>query len=196
VIRDRSKALSSIAAPLAMLAVLVACTLWIDVPAARADLDGDRFKSKRWRVRLTTPRNWKASEQSSYPNVLLWMVRQNPPGKILLSAEKMAKASGALDYANRTRKILAEMGFKTRVPQPHPSGAYYLDFSNGSAYLRQALLVVDGVGYALTLSAPNQSARSKHLRAFESVLQSISIDRAKTGKASAQTKPEPDKKKK
>lgn len=129
------------------------------------------------------------------------MVRQNPAGKMLLSAERVSGTLSSAQYANRTRKILQGMGFKTRTPQPHPSGAYYLDFFNKRSHLRQALLVVDGIGYALTLSAPTRADRVKHLRSFEAALQSISIDRGKKddpkpAKGKGPTKSEPDEKKK
>lgn len=156
------------------------------IPAlARADVNGDRFRSPEWRVRMNAPKNWQISEQTSYPNVLLWMVRRSPPGKMLLSAEKQPDHMTSLEYANSTAKVLETLGFTVRQPQLHPAtGAYWVDFDNcpdpaknckGKTFLRQAYLVADGIAYALTLSAPDARTRGKHLRAFDYALRSIRL---------------------
>lgn len=175
------------------------------IPAlARADVDGDRFRSNQWRVRMTAPKNWQISEQTSYPNVLLWMVRRSPPGKMLLSAEKQPDHITSLEYANRTAKVLETLGFEVRQPQLHPAtGAYWVDFDNcpdqsksckGKTFLRQAYLVANGIAYALTLSAPDARTRGKHLRAFDYALRSIRLLRKReassdSGKDESSKKP-------
>jgi len=158
-----------------LLAVSSALAIAVVVAAAaRADIDGDQFESMGWRVRMTAPKNWQLTEQTSYPNVLLWMVRHGPDGKMLLSAERVKKGEDGQAYANRTAKLLDRIGFSSRAPQLHAAtGAYWIDLDNGHVYLRQAFLVADGIGYALTLSARDGRTRSQHLRAFDSALRSI-----------------------
>jgi hypothetical protein len=156
--------------------------------SARSEIDGERFRSKEWRIRMTAPKDWQISEQTSYPNILLWMVRANPAAKMLLSAEHHREAIDALEYALRTSKVLEQMGFQVRPPQLHAAtGAYLIDFDNcdepargcvGRVFLRQAFLVVDGVGYALTLATPDLRTRGRHLHVFDSALRSIRIQRS------------------
>jgi hypothetical protein len=142
--------------------------------SARADIDGDRFESETWRVSMKAPKNWQLTETTSYPSILLWMVRRTPDGKMLLSAEKLDASMDALAYAKATSTLLEKRGFRVRAPQLHAStGAYLIDFDNEKTFLRQALLVTNGVGYALTLSAKDTRTRSQHLRAFDYALRKI-----------------------
>jgi hypothetical protein len=144
------------------------------VAISSADIDNSEFESAGWRVRMSAPKNWQLTEQTSYPNVLLWMVRHGPDGKMLLSAEEVSTGDDALGYANRTSTLLEKMGFTMRAPQLHSAtGAYWIDFDNGRVYLRQAFIVANSIGYALTLSASDSRTRSQHLRAFDYALRSI-----------------------
>src|SRR5215475_13049456 len=71
--------------PLALLAALA-----VVVGLARdsaADLDNLVFTSRPDRVRLIVPRGWRASDQASYPGLLLWMARSQPQGQIELTSE-------------------------------------------------------------------------------------------------------------
>ena len=175
----------SIAALLLAVATLLA---WSGFAAA--EIDGDRYRSKPWKVRMSAPKDWQISEQTSYPNVLLWMVRRNPAGRMLLTAEKHTAKIDALAYATRTIEVLENMGFTVRKPQLHSAtGAYWIDFDNcrepskgceGKMFLRQAFLVVDDIGYALTLAADDSRTRGRHLHAFDYALRSIRIDRDKS----------------
>jgi hypothetical protein len=148
---------------------------WLAAPA-HAEIDGDRFLSRAWRVRLTAPRNWQLTDKTAYPSVLLRMVRRAPDGKMLLTAEKVAAGVDALAYAIRTAELLRTMRFEVRAPQLHAStGAYFIDMHRGSWFLRQAFLVAGGIGYSLTLSAPDNRTRSQHLRAFDAVMRSVQV---------------------
>jgi hypothetical protein len=153
----------------------------VSMQVTRAEVDGDRFESQEWGVRITAPANWRMSQQTSYPNIILWMHRHSPPGTMLLSAERLASKQSSLEYAERTSKTLTELGFTVRAPQVHAAtGAYWLEFDDGKTYLRQALLVTDGIGYSLTLSAPDSTIRTQHLRGFDYALRSIKLDRARS----------------
>jgi hypothetical protein len=145
------------------------------VPApSNAEVSGSEFESALWRVRLSAPRSWQMSERSSYPNILLWMSRRSPRGKMLFSAERLPTAEGAREFAARTVTTLGSLGFQVRAPQLHSStGAYWIDIDKGGAYLRQAFLVSGRVGYTVTLSAETRRSRSQHLRAFDATLRSI-----------------------
>lgn len=141
--------------------------------SSRAEIEGEEFSSETWRIRLTGPKNWQMTDQTAYPNILLRMERRDPAGVILLAAEKVT-GKRAQTYALEVVKRLEELGFKTRAPALHATtGAFVIDFDNGKAYLRQALLVIDDIGYSLTLSAPDPRVRGQHLRAFEGVLRDL-----------------------
>jgi hypothetical protein len=150
---------------------------------ADADVAGSRYQSgDEWGVRITAPTNWDISQQTSYPNILLWMYRRTPAGKMLLSVECMKDKSSSREYAERTAKTLESFVDGTRFqigrPQLHAAtGAYWIEFDNGETFLRQALLVSGDVGYSLTLSANDADTRRKHLRAWDYSLRSIRIDR-------------------
>jgi hypothetical protein len=182
-------------------ALLAIATMLASAGFASAEIDGDRYRSKPWKVRVTAPKDWQISEQTSYPNVLLWMVRRNPSGRMLLTAEKHKEKIDALAYATRTIAVLEKMSFNVRKPQLHSAtGAYWIDFDNcheptkgceGKMFLRQAFLVVDGIGYALTLAADDTRTRGRHLHAFDYTLRSIRIDRAHTPTTPTAPQPEP-----
>jgi hypothetical protein len=143
---------------------------------ARADVNGDTFVSTAWRVRLTAPRGWQISERSSYPNVLLWMMRRSPRGRMLLSAEHLPPGQTVMAYAERTAGKLERLGFRVRAPQLHSStGAYWIDADNGTSFLRQAFLVAGGTGYTLTLASESNRIRSQHLRGFDSALRTLRV---------------------
>ena len=160
----------------ALAAVLAGGALLAGAPAARGDIDGDTFVSRDWRVRMTAPRNWQLTDKTAYPSVLLRMVRRAPDGKMLLTAEKLDAGVDAQAYATRTARLLETMRFEVRAPQLHAStGAYFIDLRRGDFFLRQAFLVAGGIGYSLTLSAPDNRTRSQHLRAFDAALRSLQI---------------------
>jgi hypothetical protein len=140
------------------------------------EIEGDRFESSLWRVSMSAPKNWQLTEKTAYPSILLRLVRRAPDGKMMLAAERVAPGVDALAYARRTAGILRSMQFQVRSPQLHSStGAYFIDSQGRGSCLRQAFLVADGVGYSLTLSAPDNRTRSQHLRAFDYALRSIQI---------------------
>lgn len=159
--------------------VVIASALVLSSGPARGDIDGDRFVSADWRVRITAPKNWQLTDKTAYPSILLRMVRRAPDGKMLLSAERLKPGTDALTYATRTAELLQRMKFRVRAPTLHSStGAYFVDANRPGAFLRQAFLVAGGVGYSLTLATDSSRARSQHLRAFDYALRSITILRA------------------
>lgn len=175
---------------IAVVAIAGAC---ITAGAAVADIEGDRFTSDEWRVSLTAPRGWLLTEQTSYPNILLWMVKHDPEGKMILSAETVEDGVDAQAYAQETLALLETFGFQGRAPTVHSStGAFYYDIDDGLTYLRQAFLVSDGIGYALTLTAGDSSVRAQHSRAFDYALRAIRIRRGPTPTAESAGAEEPE----
>jgi len=186
----------------AWLAATVIAVIAAIATPTRADIDGDSFERALWgwTVSLNAPTNWSPIEERSYPSILVWLVRRDPPGKMLLTAEQLDDSLDASQYAKKTSVLLEALGFTARKPQLHAqTGAYWIDFDNGEVYLRQAFLVIGDVGYALTLSARNSRTRGQHLRAFDYALRSIKIKRGKpitkiraADPAAADAGPEPD----
>ena len=143
---------------------------------AHADLDGEIYSSEEWRVSLKTPKAWRLSERSSYPNILLWMTHRQPNARMLFAAEMLPEEQDSQSYALLAVKKLEQLGFRVRAPQLHSAtGAYWMDFDNGESFLRQAVLVPaeSGIGYSLTLSAETLRARGQMLRAFDFSLRSL-----------------------
>jgi len=162
--------------PRALAVALAAALLSLSTGLARADIEGDRFESSAWHVRISAPKNWQLTEKTAYPNILLRMARRAPDGRMMLAAERVAPGVDALAYAERTAGILRSMRFQVRSPQLHSStGAYFIDSQGRGAFLRQAFLVTGGIGYSLTLSAPDSRTRGQQLRAFDYALRSIQI---------------------
>ena len=162
-------------AGIALAGIALSAIVLGDTPA-QADLTGDRYQSDEWRVSLTGPKGWQLSAHSSYPSILLWMAHRRPKARMLFSAELLMDVKNAQSYATQTAARLEKLGFRVRAPQLHSAtGAYWMDFDNGKHFLRQALLVPSqlGIGYSLTLSAPDIRTRGQLLRAFDYALRSI-----------------------
>lgn len=154
---------------------------------ARAEIDEDRYRSPEWRIAMRLPTSWQTTEQTSYPNILLWLVRHNPDAKLLLAAEPVAAELDAKAYAEATIERLHALGFEVRPPQLHAAtGAYYMDFDDGRTFLRQAVLVVGGAGFSLTLAAEDSTSRGQLLRVFDEALRSLRpITKAEADEAAA-----------
>lgn len=146
----------------------------LSVRSISAQVEGERFESREWGIRISAPIHWRMSAQSSYPSVLLWMHRSNPRGKMLLSAERFASPTTSVQYAEQTAAHLSDLGYQVQKPQPHAAtGAFWIEFDDGKTFFRQALLVSGDTGYSLTLSAPGARIRAQHLRAFDYALRSV-----------------------
>lgn len=167
--------------------IALASAVAMGVTSARADIDGDRYSSKRWGVTMRAPSNWTLNERTSYPNILLWMSPRDSGVRLLLSAEIWTTRRDSQTYALETTKMLETLGFTVNAPLRHLSGAYYIDFDNcgeetdctGKVFLRQAFLVVGNVGYALTLAAPTSRTRGFYLRAWDAALRTMRVSRAR-----------------
>ena len=142
-----------------------------------------RLEYGAWKVALSAPPNWRVDRASPYPNILVALVRSRPQGKMLLSAERLPASEyddagrtsepPSLRYCRATAKILTAVGFTVSEPRPHSSGAFWIDYTDGKAYLRQAFVVADYRGFSLVLSAHGEKERSAQLRAFDATLRSL-----------------------
>lgn len=145
-----------------------------------ADLDGGNYKSDEWNVRVRSPKGWQVSDHSTYPGVLLWMLRHEPNARMLFSAEKLATKTdyrkNTQTYATEIAKRLESLGYTVRAPQLHSAtGAYWMDFDDGKSFIRQAVLIPKdkNFAYTLTMSADDALIRSQLLRVFDYSLRSI-----------------------
>lgn len=196
-------------------AALVAAIAFL-VGDSRADLDvgaqagsGGVFTSRTARLRVLVPRGWRATEQPNYPGLLLWMLRNQPPGEMVLTSETFtrelycswpvacrtthdaptAKYACALRHkleAQRLRVGTVQAGPKENETAGLPS--VWFEYDDGRRFLRQAIAVTADRAVSLILSAPSNDARASHGRAFEQTLRSLSVvtpaeSRSETGSA-------------
>ena len=168
--------------------------LAITTSVSDAELENQIFTSKKDRLRLVVPRGWRATDQPSYPGMLLWMLRNKPEGKMVLTAEpftrtvycswppecrassdplptKLACAMRQKLQAQRLRVGPVQAGPRENEQAGMPSVWFELD--DGHHYLRQAVALGEDRVVSLTLSAPSTEARSAHVRAFEQALRTL-----------------------
>ena len=181
--------------PAAMLVALVAIAV-ISVDDSRAELENQVFTSRADRLRLVVPRGWRATDHPTYPGLLLWMMRSQPPGQIVLTSEtftrelycswpsvcrattdtpttKYACAIRAKLQAQRIVVGPVQAGPKENVAAGLPS--VYFEYDDGKRYLRQAIAVTADRAISLVLSAPSLEARSSHVRAFDQALRTLRL---------------------
>lgn len=174
--------------------VLAAIAIAVGTPTVNADLENSVFTSKAHRIRVVVPRGWRATDQPSYPGLLLWMLRSQPEGKMVLTAEpftrakycswplecraspdplpvKLACAIRAKLAAQRLHVGPTQAGPKENEQAGMPSVWFELD--DGKQHLRQALALDEDRIVSLTLQAPSAQARTAHVRAFEQALRTL-----------------------
>jgi hypothetical protein len=162
-----------------------------------AQLDGQVYTSKAHRLRVVVPRGWRATDQASYPGLLLWMMRGQPEARMVLTAEPFTRelycawpiacrtSADALPskFACALRAKLERLDGERRrigLVQAGPKEAeqvglpsVWFDHEDGTAFLRQAVIVTDDRVISLVLSAPSSEARAANARAFEQALRSM-----------------------
>ena len=160
-------------------------------PDGDATLENQVFTSRAHRIRVSVPRGWRASDQSSYPGVLLWMRRSKPPGMMLLTSEAIDDAiycawpaqcrqlsdTLAAQYACALASRLEQMGFGVGPVQAGPRDgelpSVWLEYDDGKRWLRQAVASDDVMAHTLILSAGSAQQRASHARAFDQALRSV-----------------------
>lgn len=178
-------------------AALIAAVLTavvIAIPTGNAELENSIFSSKVNRIRLVVPRGWRPTDQPSYPGLLLWMLRNQPEGKIVLTAEPFTRAvycSWPIECRSTGDPLPAKLACALRdklsaqrmhvgPPQAGPKEnaqngmpSVWFDLDDGKRFLRQAVALGDDRVVSLTLSTPSSDARATYVRAFEQALRTL-----------------------
>jgi hypothetical protein len=190
--------------PLLLLAsslVLALVAIAIQSSTVNADLENQSgadsakiFTSREHRLRVVVPRGWRATDQPSYPGLLLWMLRSAPAGKMALTAEPFTRKvycswpiecrsspdSLPQKYACAMRHKLEAQRLHVGVNQAGPKEneqagvpSVWFDFDDGHDYVRQAVAVREDRLISLVLSAHSLEARNAHVRYFEQALRTL-----------------------
>ncbi len=187
--------LARAALPLALLVTIIVVAFAL-VGDSRAELDNQVFTSRADRLRMVVPRGWRATDHPTYPGLLLWMMRTQPPGQIVLTSEaftrelycswpvacrapsdtptnKYACALRAKLQAQRLRVGPTQAGPKENEAAGIPS--VWFEYDDGKRFLRQAIAVTEDRAISLVLSAPTLEARSSHVRPFDQALRTLRL---------------------
>jgi len=173
-----------------------------------ADLENQVFTSKTERLRMVVPRGWRATDQPSYPGLLLWMMRSQPEGRIVLTSEpftrelycswsdhcRLSKEPLASRMACALRDKLQHQGMHVDAIQAGPKEneeaklpSVWIEYDDGKHFLRQAIAFdEERAVISLVLSTPTRQARTAHVRAFEQALRTLHV-LAPSESASAET---------
>ncbi len=152
------------------------------------------FTSARDRIRMVVPRLWNATDQSTYPGLILWMMRNQPPAQVALTAEAFTRelyCSWPLQcratqepltarFACALRTKLAAQRLRVGPTQPGPKEneaagipSAWFEYEDGKRFLRQAVALTPDRAFSLVMSAPSTEARAAHARAFEQMLRTL-----------------------
>ena len=152
------------------------------------------FTSQEARIRMVVPRLWRATDQRSYPGLILWMMRSQPPGQIVLTSEAFTRnlyctwpvaCRGAQESltARFACALRTRLGTQRLHVGPSQSGpkeneaagmpSVWFEYDDGKRFLRQAVALTADRAYSLVLSSPTSEARASHARAFDQMLRSL-----------------------
>jgi hypothetical protein len=159
-----------------------------------AELDNQVFTSKADGLRIVVPRYWRATDQPTYPGILLWMMRSEPEGRIALAAEPFTHAMWcswpvtcrashdalAGKYACALRERLASENMKLGAVQAGPKdneavgmASVWFEYDDGKHFLRQAVAITGERAVSLVLSAGSIDARASLARPFDQTLRTL-----------------------
>ena len=158
-----------------------------------AELENQVFTSRAGRLRMIVPRGWRATDQPSYPGLILWMMKSQPPGQIVLTSERFTRelycswpvacrnlAQNTAKYTCALRERLAAQKIRVGPAQLGPKEneavglpSMYFEYDDGKRFLRQAVAVTDERALSLVLSAPTNDARTQHTRSFDQALRTL-----------------------
>lgn len=187
--------LARAALPLALL-IAIGVIATILVGDSRAELDNQVFTSRTDRLRMVVPRGWRATDHPTYPGLLLWMMRTQPPGQIVLSSEaftrelycswptpcRAASDTATNKYACALRVKLQSQRLRVGPTQAGPKeneaagiASVWFEYDDGKRFMRQAIAVTSDRAISLVLSAPSLDARSAHVRPFDQALRTLRL---------------------
>ncbi len=180
---------------LALLASLVVALGFL-VEESQAELENQVFTSRGDRIRMVVPRGWRSTDQPSYPGLLLWMMRTQPPGQIVLTSEGFTRDlfcswplacrnnhdSNTAKYVCALRERLTAQRLRVGPVQAGPKEnelagipSVWFEYDDGKHFLRQAIAVTSDRAISLVLSAPTNEARAAHGRPFDQALRSLRL---------------------
>jgi hypothetical protein len=190
------------AVSLASLAI-TAIVVGVVARESAADLDNLVYTSRVDRIRIVVPRNWRASEQQSYPGFRLWMApikrpagqAPTPAGQIQLTSEEFTRqlycawpvtcqreSLPSSKYACALRQKLESLRMRVGPVQAGPREneeaglpSVWFEYDDGKHFVRQAVAFSADRAFSLILSAPSAAARATHTRAFEQVLRTMRL---------------------
>jgi hypothetical protein len=181
--------------PLVLVAAL-GLTAVVLVEDSAGDLDNLVFTSRTEHLRLIVPRGWRASDLPSYPGLLLWMARSQPPGQIELTTEvfthelycswpvscRASHEGLPSQYGCALRAKLEAQHLKVDAIQAGPKEneaeglpSIWFEYNDGKHFLRHAITFSPDRAISLILSAPTSAARATHARAFEQALRTLHV---------------------
>jgi len=173
-------------------AMAIGATVLVD--ESHAELENSVFTSRAHRLRMVVPRGWRATDQPSYPGLLLWMLRSQPPGQIVLTAETFTRTqycswpiacrtspeSLSSKYACALRAKLVAQRMQVGPVQAGPKDnddaglpSVWFEYDDGKRFLRQAVAVGGDRAVTLVLSTPTNDVRAAHVRPFEQALRTL-----------------------
>jgi hypothetical protein len=186
---------------------------------ARADLENQIYTSKADQLRIVVPRGWRATDQPSYPGLVLWMMRAQPDAHMVLTIEaftrkqycawpiqcrtshdslpgKLACALRAqLETAARAQRRTIHVGPTQAGPKENEASGLptvWFEYDDGKHFFRQAVALTEDRIVSLLLSTGSLEFRTSYVRAFESALRTLRpLTREESAAAAAQT-PLPD----
>jgi hypothetical protein len=175
-------------------AIAIALALLRSSPAS-AELENSVYTSKLDQLRIVVPRGWRATDQPSYPGLLLWMMRSEPEGRIVLTSEPFTRdvycswpVRCQMSHDSLPAKVACALGSKLAVQShvhvgPVQAGpkenedaglpSVWFEYDDGHSFMRQALAIDGDHVVSLVLSASTAEARNAHVRAFEQALRTL-----------------------
>lgn len=164
--------------------------------------EGGVFTSRADHLQLVVPRNWHASDQASYPGVLLWLEYDqpgHPAAHIVLTADPFTRQlycswrpnprskddacrtpdSLAMKFACALRaKLDSRMSLNEIKEGPKENElagmkTFLFDYDDGRHFLRQAVGVTEDRAVSLLLSTTSADARISYGRAFDQALRTL-----------------------
>jgi hypothetical protein len=152
------------------------------------------FTSARDQIRMVVPRLWHATDQPTYPGLILWMMRNQPPAQVALTAQAFTRELYCswppqcrarqepltARFACSLRTKLAAQRLRVGPTQPGPKEneaagipSAWFEYEDGKRFLRQAVALTDDRAFSLVMSSPSTEARAAHARAFEQMLRTL-----------------------
>jgi len=188
-----TRALIAIALALPFVAI---ATIVVGHHEVEADLENLVFTSRADHLRMIVPRGWRSTDQPSYPGLLLWMMRSQPEGQMVLTAEafthelycswpttcRASKDPLAAKYVCAIRDKLVREHFRVGPIQAGPKETeaqglptVWFEYDDGKHFLRHAVGLTADRAVSLVLTATSNDGRTANARPFEQALRTLRV---------------------